>query len=96
MILSLYAHVSVSLGGGMCVCVCVDGGTCVFVCVIYVYNVPCTVHSAVALLFAKFCILYEIIHSTSVADPVHFFGSGSADPVLKIRIRIRIRILLST
>ena len=29
--------------------------------------------------------------SISVADPVHFFisGSGSADPVFKIRIRIR-------
>ena len=26
---------------------------------------------------------------TSVAEPVHFFGSGSADPVLKFRIRIR-------
>ena len=25
-----------------------------------------------------------------VADPVIFFGSGSADPVFKIRIRIRI------
>ena len=30
---------------------------------------------------------------SSVANPIHFFGSrsGSADPVLKIRIRIRIR-----
>ena len=40
-----------------------------FVCVIYVYDVLCTVLSAVALLFAKFCILYEIILLTSVADP---------------------------
>ena len=64
----------------VCVCVCVEGGTCVFVCVIYVYNVPCTVHSAVALLFAKFGILYEIIHLTRVADQNYFFSDPDPDP----------------
>ena len=29
------------------------------------------------------------VHKTSVADPVHFFGSGSMDPVIKIRIPTR-------
>ena len=28
--------------------------------------------------------------NSSVADPVHFFGSGSTDPVFKIQIRIRL------
>ena len=30
------------------------------------------------------------IVQTSVADSVHFFGSGSADLILKIRVRIRV------